>query len=309
MIGVFDSGYGGLTVLREILARLPAYDFVYLGDNARAPYGARSYEVICQFTLEAVEHLFQAGCVVVVLACNTASARALRTIQQQYLPQRYPNRRILGVIRPSAEELAQIPIGDVSSEPRPQIAGSVAVLGTSETIRSNSFGLELQKLAPNLTLYQQECSMWVPLVEAGELSGAGPEWFVARDLARLLISAPRTQRILLACTHYPALLPIIRKNLPEKTSVLTQAPVIAERLADWLNRHPEFDEKLSRKGRRHFLTTDDALYFRDLGERILGKPIECERVRLGGVSPLGSACTGRGTSRTLLLSLSSRIVE
>jgi glutamate racemase len=294
MIGVFDSGYGGLTVLREVLIQLPEYDFVYLGDNARAPYGARSYEVICQFTTEAVEYLFAQGCLLVVLACNTSSARALRTIQQKYLPFSHSDRRILGVIRPSAEALAQIPVGNVSNEPRPQIRGSVAVLGTRETIRSNSFGLELQKLAPNLALYQQECPIWAPLVEAGELSGIGPDWFVERDLQRILALSPRPQRILLACTHYPALLHLIKKHLPDDIETLTQAPIIAARLADWLDRHPEFDQRLSKRGRRRFLTTDDPVFFREVGERIMGYPITCESVRLGSTTlfqPLSGADT------------------
>jgi glutamate racemase len=281
MIGVFDSGYGGLTVLKEILQRLPQYDFIYLGDNARAPYGARSYEVICQFTMEAIQHLFEQGCLVVILACNTASARALRSIQQRILPRFYPDRRVLGVIRPSVEALARIPVGSVLSEPQREIHGSVAVLGTRETIQSNSFGLELQKLAPNLSLYQQECPIWAPLVEAGELSGLGPEWFVARDLKRVIELLPAPQRILLACTHYPALLHLIRKHLPQQVEILIQAPIIAERLADWLARHPEYEKQLSRRKKRLFLTTDDPAYFSQLGEQILGAPFECRSVRLG----------------------------
>jgi glutamate racemase len=295
MIGVFDSGYGGLTVLKDVLERLPQYDFVYLGDNARAPYGARSYEVICQFTMEAVQHLFEQGCFVVILACNTASARALRTIQQQILPRFYPERRVLGVIRPSVEALARIPVGSVLSEPRREIHGSVAVLGTRETIQSNSFGLELEKLAPNLTLYQQECPIWAPLVEAGELSGPGPEWFVARDLKRVMRSLPELQRILLACTHYPALLHLIRKHLPQQVEILTQAPILAERLADWLARHPEYERQLSRRRKRLFLTTDDPAYFCQLGERILGAPFECRSIRLGAALFLNWASTAPAT--------------
>jgi glutamate racemase len=280
MIGVFDSGYGGLTILKSLVQRLPAYDYLFLGDNARAPYGARSYNVICQFTAQGVKQLFDLGCPIVVVACNTASARALRTLQQRFLPAFYPDRRLLGMIRPSAEALAHIPVGDVSSQPRPKITGRVAVLGTRETISSQSFLIELKKLAPNLDLRQQACPVWAPLVESGELNSAGTEWFVKRDLEQLVDDCGHLDSVLLACTHFPALLPVIRKHLPANVEILTQAPVIAERLADWLDRHPEFENRLGKSGARRFLTTDDQSYFSSIAHEILGEPVKCETVHI-----------------------------
>ncbi|MBV9392579.1 MAG: glutamate racemase [Verrucomicrobia bacterium] len=282
MIGVFDSGYGGLNILKTLLQRLPEYDYLYLGDNARAPYGARSCEVIYRFTLQGVRYLFSQDCALVVLACNTASARALRTIQQRYLAVECKDRRVLGVIRPSAEALARIPVGEISSEPRFDIAGKVAILGTQETIQSNSFVLELQKLAPRLEIYQQACPLLAPLVEAGEISGEGPSWFVRKYLAELRIRCDAPKRILLACTHYAALVPIIRQFLPNETEILTQDEIIAERLKDWLVRHPEQDIRLGKTGKRLFLTTDDASDFAAVGRSILGTDIDCKAIRLPG---------------------------
>jgi glutamate racemase len=286
MIGVFDSGYGGLTILKSLLQKLPEYDYIFLGDNARAPYGARSYEVICQFTLQGVKRLFDLGCPVVVVACNTASARALRTLQQRYLPTLFPDRRLLGMIRPSAEALAHIPVGDVENRPRLEIAGKVAVLGTRETIGSRSFLLELEKLAPNLRVYQQACPIWVPLVESGELDSAGTEWFIKRDLDRIFAENGRVDRVLLACTHYPALLRLIQKHTPTTVEILTQAPIIAERFADWLKRHPEFETRLSKTSALRFLTTDDRLYFDEVANSILGISVKSETIRIDEDSPV-----------------------
>ena len=212
MIGVFDSGFGGLTVLDALVRRLPAFDYFYLGDSARAPYGARSLDVIYEFTREAVEFLFDAGCPLVILACNTASARALRTLQQRHLPARRPDHRILGVVRPSAEALAGLPADALPGTAAPASAsGCVAVLGTAGTIGSDSYRLELAKLAPGLQLVQQSCPLWVPLVEEGELAGPGTDYFLHKYLDPILASPRRPERILLACTHYPLLLPAIRK--------------------------------------------------------------------------------------------------
>jgi glutamate racemase len=280
MIGVFDSGYGGLTILRSILERLPSYDYVFLGDNARAPYGARSHEVIYQFTLQGIKYLFELGCPLVVLACNTASARALRRIQQQYLPVHYPDRRVLGVIRPSAESLATIPVGDVDNFPKPEIKGKVGILGTRATIQSESYVLELNKLAPNLEVYQQPCPIWVPLVEAGEITGSGTEYFVEQSLHQLFEQCSEPDRLLLACTHYNVLLPIIRKFVPQQIDVLTQEPIIAERLADWLIRHPEFEQRLSKEGDRLYLTTDDAENFSNIGANIMPSRFKTKTVTL-----------------------------
>src|SRR6266446_2771142 len=280
MIGVFDSGYGGLNILKSLFRRLPEYDYLYLADNARAPYGARSYNVIYQFTLQGVERLFDLGCPLVLLACNTASARALRSLQQHYLPSNFPDRRLLGIVRPSAEALACIPVGDVASRPRPEIAGKVAILGTRETIRSQPYILELQKLAPNLKVWQQECPVWAALVEAGEITGAGPEWFVQRYLHRLFQQCGELDRVLLACTHYSALLPLIQKHLPESLDVLTQGELIDERLADWLERHPEFETRLPKTRTRRFFTTDDHLHFCKVAYTILGMEVECETIAI-----------------------------
>jgi glutamate racemase len=281
VIGVFDSGFGGLTVLASLLGRLPGYDYLYLGDSARAPYGTRSFETIFEFTRQAVEFLFAQGCPLVLLACNTASARALRNLQQQVLPVHYPDRRVLGVVRPSAEALAGLPAGAVPGVTPPAlVTGQVAVLATPGTVASDSYRMELDKLAPGLTLVQAACPLWVPLVEAGELDGAGVDFFVHRYLDPLLAATPGLQRVLLGCTHYPLLLPRIRAALPAAVDVLTQGPIVAERLADWLLRHPDMETRLSRKGARRFLTTDDPAWFAARGTSLLGQPIVAERVHL-----------------------------
>ncbi len=283
MIGVFDSGFGGLTVLAALLRTLPRYDYLFLADSARAPYGARSADVVNEFTLEAVEWLFDQGCTLVVLACNTASARALRNIQQLHLPQHRPDRRVLGVVRPSVEALAGLPPGAVAlpGETAPSTAeGFVVVLGTESTIASDSYGIELRKLAPGLTLVQQACPLWAPLVEAGELDGPGTEWFLRRALEPFLPPNRVPQRMLLGCTHYPLLLPALRRIVPPEVELLAQGEIVAARLADWMLRHPEQEQLLTRGGGRRFATTDDPEWFAARGERLLGQPIRAERVRL-----------------------------
>jgi glutamate racemase len=283
MIGVFDSGFGGLTVLAALLRTLPSYDYLFLADSARAPYGARSADVVNEFTLEAVEWLFDQGCTLVVLACNTASARALRNIQQLHLPQRRPDRRVLGVVRPSVEALAGLPPGAVAlpGETAPSAAeGFVVVLGTESTIASDSYGIELRKLAPGLTLAQQACPLWAPLVEAGELDGPGTEWFLRRALEPFLPPHRVPQRMLLGCTHYPLLLPALRRIVPAEVELLAQGEIVAARLADWMQRHPEQAQRLTHGGGRRFATTDDPEWFAARGERLLGQPIRSERVRL-----------------------------
>lgn len=281
MIGVFDSGFGGLTVLSALLERLPVYDYLYLGDSARAPYGQRSLEVVHSFTREAVEFLFDAGCPLVLLACNTASAQALRTLQQRHLPAHRPDRRILGVVRPSAEALAGLPPGAIPGVTKPALTtGQVAVLGTKGTVASGSYALELAKLAPKLQLVQRACPLWVPLVEAGELSGAGTEYFLRKDLDPIFVPPDHPSRLLLACTHYPLLLPLIRTIVPPSVEIIAQGTLIADRLADWLRRHPEMERRLSRNGTRHYATTDDPVWFAQQGQTILGNPIQVERVRL-----------------------------
>jgi glutamate racemase len=285
MIGVFDSGFGGLTVLEALLGRLPSYDYFYLGDSARAPYGARSPEVIYEFTREAVEFLFASGCPLVILACNTASARALRTLQQRYLPAHHPNHRILGVVRPSAEALAGLP---PSAPPNAAAAssarGTVAVLGTTGTVASDSYRLELAKLAPHLSLIQQACPLLVPLVEEGELTGPGTDYFLHKYLDPMLASATPPERILLACTHYPLLLPAIGALIVERRAssieLLDQGEIVASRLAEWMARHPEMDARLGRGGTRRYATTDDPRWFATRAAAVLGRAIEVEKVHL-----------------------------
>lgn len=282
MIGVFDSGFGGLTVLEALTKRLPQHDFLYLADSARAPYGARSHEVVHRFTLEAVEWLFDQGCSLVVLACNTASARALRDIQQKHLPVHRPDRRVLGVVRPSVEALAGLPPGAIPGITAPSLTkGLVAVLGTETTIASDSYGIELRKLAPKLRLVQQACPLWVPLVEAGELEGPGTEWFLHRYLDPILQGPELPRRILLGCTHYPLLLDGIRRLVPAEIEVLAQGGLVADRLVDWLGRHPEMNARLECGSRRIFATTDDPQWFSNSAQRLLGYQVTARQIRLG----------------------------
>jgi glutamate racemase len=281
VIGVFDSGFGGLTVLRSLTLRLPGYDYFYLGDSARAPYGSRSLQVVHSFTREAVEFLFDAGCPLVVLACNTASAQALRTLQQRHLPAHRADRRILGVVRPSAEALAGLPPGAIPGVTRPSLAtGVVAVLGTSGTVSSGSYALELAKLAPQLRLIEQACPLWVPLVEAGETSGPGVEHYLHKYLDPLFARPAPPSRILLGCTHYPLLEKGIRAIVPPAVEVIAQGDLVAERLADWLRRHPEMESRVSRKGVRRYATTDDPAWFAAQGQPIMGGGIVVEKVSL-----------------------------
>ena len=244
-IGVFDSGYGGLTVLREIVRKLPRYDYVYLGDNARTPYGTRSFGTVYQYTLECVRHLFDRGCRLVILACNTASAKALRNIQQLDLPTLSPDRRVLGVIRPTTEV-----IGHYSK------TGNVGILATRGTVTSESYMVEIQKFFPELRVFQEACPMWVPLVENGEYDNAGADYFVKQHLDRLLTQSPNIDTLLLACTHYPLLLDKIRQYVPAGTTILSQGGIVANSLADYLLRHPELEAQCSQHGGRTFLTTD-----------------------------------------------------
>ena len=284
-IGVFDSGFGGLTVLEALRARLPAYDYLYLGDSARVPYGNRSHEVVYEFTREAVFDLFARGCPLVVIACNTASARALRRIQQEDLPTRAPDRRVLGVVRPSAEALAGLSPGALPGVTPPAlVTGTVAVLGTQGTIASDSYRLELAKLAPRLTLLQQACPLWVPLVEAGEIEGPGVDYYLNKYLAPLFAGAARPSRVLLGCTHYPLLLSGIRRHVPAEVEVLSQGLLVAEGLRDWLRRHPEMDARLARSGSFSVLTTDKPSWFEAFGERVLGEAFEATEVRLRALS-------------------------
>lgn len=280
-IGVFDSGFGGLTVLQQLIRELPQYSYLYLADRARGPYGALSPEVINTYTRQAVEYLFGQGCPLVVLACNTASAWALRNLQQRFLPKHYPTHRILGVVRPSAEALAGLEPGPPSEESS-QATGTVAVLATHATVSSNSYGLELAKLAPRVRLIQRSCPLWVPLVEEGEVSGPGADYFLHKYLDPLLDpQAVKPSRILLGCTHYPFLIDGIRAIVPSEIEVLGQAQIVADRLADWLERHPEMRARLDHEGIERLTVTTDEAAFERYGAQLLGRTFSVEKVTLG----------------------------
>ncbi len=268
-IGIFDSGYGGLTVMKEIVKELPDYDFLYLGDNARSPYGSRSFETIYHYTLECVKYLFSRDCHLVILACNTASAKALRTIQQHDLPEIDPSRRVLGVIRPTAEI-----IGTLSE------TGHVGILGTSGTVGSRSYVMEINKQFPELEVYQEPCPMWVPLVENGEYDKDGADYFVKQHIDEILSLSEEIDTLLLACTHYPLLIEKIRSYTPDHIRILSQGEIVARSLADYLQRHPEIDNKCSKGGSRRFLTTDSTDDFDAHGREFYGEKIRSEFVEL-----------------------------
>ena len=245
-IGVFDSGFGGLTVFRSIADKLPGYDYVYLGDNARAPYGNRSFNAIHQYTWQCVQALFKLGCPLVILACNTASAKALRTIQQQDLKSQDPSKRVLGVIRPTAEVL-----GNYTHTKH------IGVLGTKGTIQSESYLLEIAHFFPDVTVHQQACPLWVPLIENGEYDKPGADYFVKQYTSQILAQSPLIDTLLLACTHYPLLLDKISSEIPQHVKVVTQGEIVADSLADYLHRHPGLEVKLSKNNTHRFYTTSD----------------------------------------------------
>ncbi len=261
-IGVFDSGYGGLTVLRSLVDRLPQYDYLYLGDNARAPYGHRSFSTIHQYTLQAVRWFFDQGCPLVILACNTASAKALRTIQQQDLPGLAPDNRVLGVIRPTAEIMGHH-----------TRTGHVGILATPGTVQSESYVIEMAKFFPDVQVHQQACPLWVPLIEQGEHAGPGADYFIQKDLSALLAQSAETDLILLACTHYPLMEPKIRQYLPADKKVLSQGTIVAGSLAEYLVRHPDMESRLTKGGTIRFFTTDDSDVFDQKGAQFFGQPV------------------------------------
>ncbi len=271
-IGVFDSGYGGLTILKELKKQLPSYDYLYLGDNARTPYGTRSFRVVYEYTLQSVKYLFSQGCQLVILACNTASAKALRTIQQKDLPLIAPDRRVLGVIRPCVEKVADITRN-----------GHVGVLGTPGTVSSLSYPVELEKWGNGkiLSTVQEACPMWVPLVENNELGNPGTEYFVRKNIQNLMDKDPQIDTIILGCTHYPLLMDTIRKSIPDKgIQVIDQGPVVAEKLTDYLQRHPEMESRLSKDGNIRYLTTETAEIFEAKAGLFTGYPVKAETVQL-----------------------------
>lgn len=263
-IGVFDSGFGGLTVLKELERVLPQYDFLYLGDNAHAPYGNRSFDTVYAYTLEAVQWLFDQGCPLVVLACNTASAKALRTIQQKDLPSLGTGRRVLGVIRPVTEIVGKW-----------TRSGHIGILATAGTVASQSYVIEITRYFPGVTVVQEACPMWVPLVENNEYNSDGADYFVRQHLDRLFAADPRIDTIVLGCTHYPLLKHKIRACLPPGISMVSQGAIVAERMADYLNRHPEIANRCSRRGRRDFYTSEKAEIFDRLATLFYGREIRC----------------------------------
>ena len=270
-IGVFDSGYGGLTVLRDLRKALPACDFLYLGDNARTPYGTRSFRVVYSYTLEAVRYLFSRGCPLVILACNTASAKALRNIQQIDLPGLGTEKRVLGVIRPCVEKVAETTFN-----------GRVGILGTPGTVASLSYPLELEKWGAGkiLSTVQQACPMWVPLVENNELDTPGTDYFVEKDIRQLLRQDPRLDTIILGCTHYPLLIRTIRKFVPENIRLIDQGPVVAEKLTDYLLRHPDMARRITRNGNVEYLTTETTEIFEAKAGLFMGEPVMASMVHL-----------------------------
>lgn len=271
-IGVFDSGYGGLTILKQIRRMMPEYDYLYLGDNARAPYGPRSYEVVYEFTLQAVRHLFDAGCPLVILACNTASAKALRSIQQRDLPfMDDPTRRVLGVIRPTVES-----VGDVTK------TRHVGLFATPGTVRSLTYEIEIHKLFPDIKVTGVACPMWVPLVENEEFASPGADYFVRKYVDELLSLDPEIDTIILGCTHYPLLLDKIRARCPEGVTLMSQGDYVANSLQDYLQRHPEMQSRLSRGASLSMETTEQPDQFSSLASLFLGESagVDVKRITL-----------------------------
>lgn len=261
-IGVFDSGYGGLTVLKELVKTLPTYDYLYLGDNARSPYGNRSFETVYHYTLESVKWFFQQGCSLVILACNTASAKALRTIQQNDLPKIAPEKRVLGVIRPTTEIIGQF------SE-----TNSVGILATSGTVTSNSYPIEIEKYFPEVMVYQQACPLWVPLIENNEINNHGSDFFVKKYLHELFHKGENIDVVLLACTHYPLLREQILEYLPVQVKLLSQGEIVANSLKDYLYRHPEIESQCKKGGNIEFYTTDSTEDFDNHASLFYGAPV------------------------------------
>ena len=268
-IGVFDSGYGGLTILQKMRELLPDYDYLYLGDNARAPYGSRSFDVVYEFTWQAVQYLFNQGCPLVILACNTASAKALRTIQQVNLPLYGDANRVLGVIRPTVEILDAL-----------SLTKHIGVLGTSGTISSNSYQLEIEKLSPHIHVTTEACPMWVPLVENNEFHSEGADYFIAKHLDAILTRDADIDTLVLGCTHYPLLLNKIKENLSPNIQVISQGEYVAQSLKDYLLRHQDMDQRISKEGDCKFITTESAERFNESASVFLNTSIDAKRITL-----------------------------
>lgn len=269
-IGIFDSGYGGLTILHGIRQLLPQYDYLYLGDNARAPYGPRSFDVVYEFTRQAVMKLFEMGCHLVILGCNTASAKALRTIQQNDLPKWDPTRRVLGIIRPTAEV-----IGNLTN------SHHVGVLATEGTIKSESYNLEIQKLHPDIQVSGVACPFWVPLVEYNEADSPGADYFVKKRIDEIMHKDPKIDAIILGCTHYPLLMPKIKKYLPAGIRIVSQGEYVAESLKSYLERHPQMEQRCAKGACVHYLTTENPEKFKESARLFLHEEVEVENITLG----------------------------
>ena len=268
-IGVFDSGFGGLSILREIRKELPQYDYIFLGDNARAPYGNRSYQLVYEFTLQAVKHLFAQGCHLVILACNTASAKALRSIQQRDLQDLDPDRRVLGVIRPTVEE-----IGNLTRTRK------VGLFGTPGTVQSLSYDIEIAKMHPDIKVFSHACPMWVPLVENRESDGPGADYFVKKDVDALMAQCNEIDSIILGCTHSPLLYDKIKKYAPANVNVIEQGPIVARSLKDYLKRHPDMEERCTKGGTCKYCTTEDASRFSPVASIFVNQTVEAHHVIL-----------------------------
>lgn len=268
-IGIFDSGYGGLTVLKEIISQLPQYDYIYLGDNARSPYGTRSFDSVYAYTLQCVQWLFKQDCPLIILACNTASAKALRTIQQHDLPQIDTSKRVLGVIRPTAEVIGKY-----------TTTGNLGILATPGTVMSDSYPTEIKKFYPQAKVYQEACPMWVPLVENKEYQSAGADFFVKKNIDNLIAKEPNIDTILLACTHYPLLLEKIRQALPANKIIISQGEIVARSLQEYLKNHPEIETRCSKNGQHQFFTTDSVEDFDNHASIFFGKTVRSTHVAL-----------------------------
>ncbi len=268
-IGIFDSGYGGLTVLKQLVSKLPQFDYLYLGDNARAPYGTRSFDAVYKYTLQCVKWFFEQGCPLVILACNTASAKALRTIQQKDLPEINNDKRVLGVIRPTVEI-----IGNYSK------TKAIGILGTNGTIQSESYPIEIKKFFPEIKVFQQACPLWVAMVESNEYDTEGADYFIKKDIENLMNQSNDIDTILLACTHYPLLLESIRRFVSDKINIISQGEIVAESLQNYLVRHPEIDKKCSKNGGIELYTTDSVMDFDRHSAVFFGTPLKSKHVNI-----------------------------
>ena len=269
-IGIFDSGYGGLTILNDIRKKLPEYDYLYLGDNARAPYGARSFDVVYEFTLEAIKELFSRGCELVIVACNTSSAKALRTIQQNDLPNIDPHKRVLGVIRPSSEVIGQH-----------TQSNCIGILATQGTVDSESYIIEISKFSPECTVYQQACPMWVPLIENNKQDTEAGREFIKKDVETLLHSNKQIDTILLGCTHYPVVKEYLKSIVPKNVNIVSQGKIVADSLADYLWRHPLMNSECTKNGTVHFLTTENSNEFNSNATNYFGENVHAEHIKIG----------------------------